>query len=94
MALKSRLKKVEDTINERNKPSSLMSTMIITLYEDDNEEEVFKHLETKYGEDFKNVHKIIIKLPETREEARRKEAERVAEKPEIKGLFYKEIEDL
>ncbi|MCM8778666.1 MAG: hypothetical protein NC834_02610 [Candidatus Omnitrophica bacterium] len=83
MALKSRLKKIENTINERNKP--LMSPMIITLYEDDNEEEVYKYLETKYGEDFKNVQKIILRMPTTREEARRN-------KENI--MFYKEIEEL
>ncbi len=67
MTLESRLKKVEDLVDVKNKRFS-MCPILITIYEDDNEEEIFKHLEAKYGPDFYIRKPIIVKAPKKREE--------------------------
>jgi len=89
MTLESRLRKIEGLTGQKNKS---LAPLLLTLYQDDNKEEILKTLRAKYGENYEP--RIIVICSSTREEARRKEAERIAEKPAINGLFYKEITDL
>jgi hypothetical protein len=49
MSLKSKLKRVERALGEKNKD---YAPIMITLYKDDNEEELFKQFRDKYGEDY------------------------------------------
>jgi hypothetical protein len=78
MLLERRLKKIEDSVGEKNK---ICSPAIIWLYADDNAEEILKRLKVKYGEDY--APSIIIKSTATRENAKEKH-----------GYCYKEIDEL
>jgi hypothetical protein len=73
MSLRQRLKKIEDSVGQNS------SALLITLYEDDKEEEILKRLKTKYGKHYSP--NIILKRHLTREEARRNQR-----------FFYTEIE--
>lgn len=66
MSIQKRLNKIEEAIRMKKEKET---PMLITVYEDDNIEEILKSLSAKYGEDYEP--RIILKTPKTREEARK-----------------------
>ena len=66
MALKSRLKKIEEKVNIQEK---LNFPTIIGICVDDDQNKVLQELKNKYGEDYKP--KIVIIHYITRKEARK-----------------------
>lgn len=66
MSLKSKLKRLEKALREENK--GYVPIMII-LYEDETEEELFKQFREQYPEDY--TPRIVLKVGMTRKEARK-----------------------
>lgn len=66
MSLKSKLKRVEKALGEENKGQG---PIMVILYKDETEEELFKQFREQYPEDY--TPRIVLKVRMTREEARK-----------------------